>query len=278
MLPHPARDANKYTRGTVLVVGGSADYPGAPVLAAQAAARAGAGYVRLAVPQGVAPAARAHLLSIPVTPCTQVAGTFDLIAAREVRDAGAKSGAFVIGPGLTTRAGAVEFLSHVLLGLEKPVVLDADALNIVAAHPELLDGCDGLATVITPHEGEAARLLGHAVGNRQDAARELAERYGCTVVLKGPRTLVADRSGLCLACPAGGPELAKAGTGDVLAGMVGAFVAQGLEALEAAALAVYLHGRAGALAARRSSVLSVMPEDVVDFIGPAVGELAGLAE
>lgn len=272
-LPGLASDANKYTRGTVLVAGGSAAYPGAAILAARAASRAGAGYVRLAAPQDAAAVAQHHLCSIPVSACSQQDGALCADAAAEVLAAGGKSNVFVVGPGLTRTQGAEAFLCTLLAQLDKPVVLDADALNILAAHPELSEHLTPGKAILTPHEGEAARLLGHAVEDRAGCVRELAGRYRATVVLKGPKTLIGAVSGTLYECDNAGPELAKAGTGDVLAGIIGALVAQGAPALEAAALAVYLHGSAGKLAARRVSAYAVTPEDVVESIGPAVLEL-----
>ena len=273
LVPRPAADTHKYARGSVLVVGGSSHYPGAPVLAALAAQRAGAGYVRLAMPQAAAAIAQTHVLSIPVSSCSQEEGAFAPGAAEDVLRAGAKSTVFVVGPGLTTSPHAVGFVERLFSQLDALLVADADVLNIVAERPWLWERLAGRVNILTPHEGEAARLLGHAVDDRLAAAHELAQRFGAVAVLKGPRTLVASPDGQCSVCVEGGPELAKAGTGDVLAGMVGALAAQGLPASNAAALAVYLHARAGALAARQHSVLGVTPEDVIAHIGPAVREL-----
>lgn len=276
-LPVLDTHANKYTRGTVLVAGGSQEYPGAAILAARAASRAGAGYVRLAAPQDAAIVARNHLCSIPVTSCTQQDGAMCAAAAAEVLTAGVKSDVFVVGPGLTRVPAAADFLEQLLAGAKASVVLDADALNLLADYPQLATCLSSQTIVLTPHEGEAARLLGRRVANRLGDAAELAERFGCVVVLKGPCTIVTDGKAT-VECRNAGPELAKAGTGDVLAGMVGAFVAQCDNALEAAALAVYLHGSAAKLAASRLSALSVVPEDVIDWIGPAVVELTSVSK
>ena len=127
--------------------------------------------------------------------------------------------------------------------------------------------------ILTPHEGEAARLLGRKIANRNEDALQIARDYEATVVLKGPETLVATPLGELRAVAEGGPELAKAGTGDVLGGMVASFLAQGLDALDAATLAVSVHGRAGRVAACELSVHAVMPEDIICKIGSVLLDL-----
>lgn len=271
----PAHDANKYTRGGLAMVGGCRDYPAAPIMAALASARAGAGYTRLFVPEDAADTARAHLLSIPVAPCAQApCGALDASSVPDVLQRAAKMRALVLGPGMGHSASAVEFLKRLLdelrtAGDRRPLLFDADALNILAADPRLKASRAGRVDVLTPHEGEAARLLGRPVRDRLADARALAREFGGVVVLKGPRTLVVACDGRACCCEEGGPELAKAGTGDVLAGIIGAFLAQGLDPYDASCLGVFVHGRAGALAARELSVMSVMPEDIIDSIGSA---------
>lgn len=272
LVPCPAHDANKYTRGTVGVVGGSAAYPAAPILAAQAAARCGAGYVRLVTVEGAAACAHAHLLSIPVTACAQGdAGTLCQASAAQAANALAKSDVVIVGPGMGTGDDAERFLAE--LPQDRPTLFDADALTLIARRRDLLARPVLAPRILTPHEGEAARLLGRAVASRNDDAIELARSYEAVVVLKGPGTLVATPAGELRCVAQGGPELAKAGTGDVLAGMIAAFVAQGLDAFDAATLGVYVHARAGARAARELSVHAVMPEDIISGIGPVLLDL-----
>lgn len=272
LLPRPASDANKYSRGTVGVVGGSAAYPGAPILAAQAASRCGAGYVRLVTPHDCVPVAHAHLLSIPVTGCESgLEGTFCDPSAPQAVEALGKSDVLLVGPGMGTSDDVVRFLRA--LGQDRPMVFDADALNVIARNCDLLACPAAHPRILTPHEGEAARLLGRAVVNRNEDAVELARAYDATVVLKGPETLVATPAGGLRCIAQGGPELAKAGTGDVLGGMVAAFWCQGLDAFDAATLAVYVHGRAGSRVARELSVHALMPEDIISEIGPVLLEL-----
>ncbi len=284
LLPRLDKDANKYTRGRVVVVGGSHEYPGAAVLAAMASARCGAGYTRLCVPKGVAAAAHAHLVSVPVHECPGSGGFFSAGAVEDVIERVAACDALVVGPGMGACAGPASFLKGLVFragadgghpgARETPTVFDADALNIIAQDADVLEGRKSCVNVLTPHEGEAARLLGREVNDREADALELASRFNAVVVLKGPGTVVADPSGAFFVDETGGPELAKAGTGDVLGGMVAAFMAQGLEPFDASCLAVHLHSASGARAAAGTSALSVLPEDVVDEIGPAILALA----
>lgn len=272
MVPFPAQDANKYSRGTVGVVGGSADYPGAPVMAATAAAQSGAGYVRLVTTRDAAPSARAHLLSIPVSACEQGSeGTLCEPSLAQARHDLEKSKTLLIGPGMMACADTMHFLRGLLQ--DRPMVLDADALNLLAQDPSILPVPAKYPRILTPHAGEAARLLGRAVANSHEDALQLARDFDAVVVLKGPETLIATPSGELRLVNEGGPELAKAGTGDVLAGMIAGFLCQGLDAFDAASLGVFVHARAGELAAQGLSIQAVMPEDIINSIGLALLEL-----
>ncbi len=295
LVPVPAADANKYTRGCLLVVGGCDAYRGAPVMASLAAQRSGAGYVRLATAPAAAQSAQSRLLSATVASLpVNSAGYLNADALPQLEELAGKASAVLVGPGLGNVPDTAELLwamleSSVLGPL--PWLMDADALNIAAADVERLARLRAnRVTVITPHEGEAARLLGRNVQGRVPDALELSRICGATVVLKGPRTLVADaaatapttaaapaaaRSAALFRIESGGPELAKAGTGDVLAGIIAALLAQGLSSVDAACLGVYLHGTSGALAACAQSVVGALPEDVIDNIGRAVLALQG---
>lgn len=269
LIPYPARDANKYSRGTVGIVGGSASYPGAPILAARAAACCGAGYVRLVTTRDAATCAHAHLISIPVSSCDQgLEGTLCATSLVQVREDLAKSQVILIGPGMGATDDTERFMAN--FPQDRPMVFDADALNLIARNHALLEMPACYPRILTPHEGEAARLLGREIANRNEDALQLACEYEAIVVLKGPETLIATPAGNLRAIVEGGPELAKAGTGDVLGGMIAAFLAQGLDAFDAATLAVFVHGRAGRVAARELSVQAVMPEDIICKIGPVL--------
>lgn len=273
LIPHVSSDANKYSRGTVGVVGGCAQYPGAPVLACEAAARSGAGYVRLVTPRDAALCARSHLLSVPVSACAQNEdGCFCACSFEDAHDALKKSRAILVGPGMGVSDDAERFLEALLACSDlqdRPLVCDADALNIIARNPRVLPASREAELVLTPHDGEAARLLGRCLNNRVEDACELAKQFGATLVLKGPETIIATWSGSVRVMNAGGPELAKAGSGDVLAGILAALMAQGLNGLDAASLGTQVHADAARLALGKLGIQAVLPEDIISYIGPA---------
>lgn len=258
----PPRDAaaHKGTFGTVLVVGGSEGMAGAPALAARAAFRAGAGKVVVAAPDAVR--AVVHGLSAEAT------------TAPESQDPGAYS-ALAVGPGLGRDGTAVNRLDAAM-SAPVPSVFDADALNLVGPEPERFANRTA-PTILTPHPGEAARLLGvstaEIASDREGTARELARRSRSVVVLKGYRSLVADPEGGVTTVLAGNPGMATGGAGDVLTGVVAAFLARGLRARDAAAAGAWLHGAAGDLASERLGMESLSAGDLVDALPAAWGLL-----
>jgi hydroxyethylthiazole kinase-like uncharacterized protein yjeF len=277
LLPLPAPADHKNVRGRVLVVAGSRAYPGAAILATYGAQRMGAGYVTLAVPESAVSTAHAHLVSAVVVGMPE--DTSHAFASRDVDrvlDIAGEYDAVVLGPGLTVARGAVMLARTLVARLEMPLVIDADALNALVDVTGLL--VDRAApTVITPHPGEAARMLGAATedvqADRLSAASRLAlGKTAC--VLKGAGTVVAVEGRVVLNT-SGSPALATAGTGDVLAGMVGTLLAQGLAPLEAGALAAYVHGRAGEAAAESLTPICVRAEDVAEHVPMAVADLLG---
>ncbi len=275
VLPRPARAAHKSERGRVLVVAGSLAFPGAAVLAAWGAQRMGAGYVTVAVPESALHAVHSKLVSavavgLPENP----SHTFASRAEETLIELSGDHDAVVVGPGLTLARGAVLLTRRLVKELQRPLVIDADGLNA------LVDATDSIAqreavTVITPHPGELGRLLGMSTAevqaDRLSCASKLASPH-CACVLKGARTLISDGSRTVVNMT-GGPALASAGTGDVLAGMVGTLLAQGVAPLGAGALAVYIHGLAGDLAASKLTEVCVTAEDVPNAIPYAVAEL-----
>jgi hydroxyethylthiazole kinase-like uncharacterized protein yjeF len=277
LLPLPAIDAHKDSRGRVLVIAGSATYPGAAVLAAKGAQKAGAGYVTLAVPQAVVPAAHAHLLAAPVVGLPQgKTHAFSSAAAAKLLDLAREHDAVVIGPGLTLADGAVATARTIVAQVDVPLVIDADALNALV-DAEGLIASRAAPTVLTPHPGELGRLLGmrgaDVQADRLAACARLATP-SCAVVLKGAGTVISCGTRQVINT-SGTPALATAGTGDVLAGMTGALLAQGLGPLQAAALGAYLHGRAGEAAAAALTPMCVTAEDIPDFLPVAASDLLG---
>lgn len=243
-LARPAGPAmHKGDAGRVLIAGGSPGREGAAVLSAVGAMRAGAGYVYLAGPAGVMQRA-AHL---PEVLCLQVGDKWVGRLGRELLEAGPYS-AIATGPGLGTSGGARAFLHDLLEEWSGPLVIDADGLNLLADYDDLRRLLSD-HHVLTPHPGEAARLLGTTAdevqADRAGAIRRLVEQTGATVVLKGAGTLINAPQMPTLLCPVAAPSLAVAGSGDVLTGMICALLARGLDAIEAACLGVFAHGRAG---------------------------------
>ncbi|WP_067970123.1 bifunctional ADP-dependent NAD(P)H-hydrate dehydratase/NAD(P)H-hydrate epimerase [Mycolicibacter icosiumassiliensis] len=229
--PAPGPRDDKYTQGVTGILAGSATYPGAAILCAGAAVAATSGMVRYA---GSADA--------------QVVSHWPEVVAAPSPAAAGKVQAWAVGPGLGTGEQAATALWFAL-GTDLPVIVDADALTILAAHPSLVADRNA-PTVLTPHAGEYARLAGHPPGpDRVGAARELADRFGATVLLKGNVTVVADPSGPVYLNPAGGSWAATAGSGDVLSGIIGALLASGLPPAQAAAAAAFVHTRAAAASA-----------------------------
>ncbi|MEZ4472139.1 MAG: NAD(P)H-hydrate dehydratase [bacterium] len=259
-------DAHKGDLGHVLAVAGSPGRTGAARLVVEAAQRAGAGLVTVALPSAAHPLlapALCEAMYLDAFPGTDVeAAAAALLAEIATRDA------VVLGPGMPTTPFAGEVLRALLPRLARPAVLDADALNHLGPRPEQLRGLPAL--VITPHPGEAARLLGSTAAqvqaDRLGAATTLAERTGAVTVLKGAHTLVASPGGSLALCPAGNPGMATAGMGDVLAGVIGALLARGLDPEAAARAGVLWHARAGDRARAHRGEGALIARDVVDAL------------
>lgn len=273
-LPPLSPDANKYSRGKLVVVAGSARYPGAACLAACAAQRAGAGYVQVMCDPRSVPVVQACRSSL-VAMSWEGLRASDLPSAKPGRPA-----ACVVGPGFDGVDNAQRELSLKVARLaQAPALVDGGALSAFASAEGRMIGesraAEGLATVLTPHAGEAARLAKAARIEglvEGELASALARAYRCIVVLKGPDTFVSDGERTALvAC--GTPALAKAGTGDVLAGIAGALLAQGAPAFEASVLAAHLHAQAGCACEGRMPARCVVPEDVIEAIPAAIANL-----
>ena len=245
LVPRKRAEDSKYSSGSVLVVGGAAGMTGAACLAAEAALRADAGYVAVAVPEPSLPVVEATLLEPVKLTWADAAGAAE------------KAGALAIGPGLGRDTAAKELRDELLSAGRQALVLDADALH------ELQPGEWGERAVLTPHAGELGRLLDESSdwvdAHRLEAARRGAERFGCVCLLKGADTIVAAPGQGVLVSLAEAPGLATAGTGDVLTGILAAFLAKGLEPRHAAAAAAAAHG----LAARRLPQRGLIASDVV---------------
>ena len=271
-------ESHKWSVGGVYVVAGSAGMTGAARLTSRAALRAGAGIVVAGLPgpggPGVSPviaaAARAPgdeiiTRSLPAT----ADGALDESASKEVLDGLERFRCAVVGPGLGRAEPTVAAVRRLAGEAPVPVVLDADGLNAFDGEVTLL-ATRPAPTLLTPHDGEYSRLAGEPAGtDRVAAVRRLAARSGCVVLLKGSRTVIADPDGQAAINTTGGPWLATAGTGDVLAGMLGAFVARGTPVFEAAASGAFLHGRSADVAGHAGLVAG----DLIDALPAVLGAL-----
>jgi hydroxyethylthiazole kinase-like uncharacterized protein yjeF len=253
-IPRRRADQNKYTAGTVLLVGGSRGLTGAPCLAAEAAFRADAGYVAVAVPDSTLAVFEQRLLEAVKLPCPEDDGKISPRAVEPIVEFAAKAGALALGPGLGRGRGPNEVVRRLLEELDRPAVVDADGLYD-------LEPFDRSApTVLTPHEGELARLLGEesewVAAHRLEAVRRAAERFGCVCLLKGADTLIAAPGQGVLVSALGTPALATAGSGDVLTGIVAAFLAKGVEPRLAAAAAAAAQQLASTLIPQSGAIAS----------------------
>ena len=284
LLPARPSDAHKGTFGRVLVIAGSSRYPGAAVLAARGAYRAGAGLVTIAAPESIA----LHLISaVPEATLLPLPehdpGVISGVAAWEMVRAELSSvDAVVLGCGFGQHDHSGVFVRNFLISEEVAavhgVVVDADGLNLLAADMSVLPNAVA-PVVLTPHPGEMGRLTGlsndEVQQQRLKLARDCAAEWNCHVVLKGANTVVATPDNRARVSEVAQPALATAGTGDVLSGAIGALLAQGLAPFEAATLGVYLHGEAGNRAARARGTIGVTASDVADQLAMASRSLAG---
>lgn len=267
--PRRTREGSKFTSGTVLVAGGARGLAGAPAMAAMAAQRAGAGYVQVAVPAPAEATLSLRLLEAMTRGLPDRDGAHTPEGVEELAAMAERAGAVVLGPGLGRAEPAVAFAREAARSLDVALLIDADGLNAHAGELESLR--DRTApTVLTPHAGELGRLLDRdssEVGeHRLACAREAAERSGAVVLLKGDDTIVAAPGGPVAVSPGATPALATAGTGDVLSGLIGALLAKGMDAFEAAALGTLAHVRAGFAAAERHGADHVIAGDVIEAL------------
>lgn len=262
----PDRDprGHKGDYGRLLLLCGSRGYTGAAALAAMGALRCGAGLVFLGVPESIYAIEAVKLTEPVVFPLLDREGMFAAEAAEQIKERLGRMDAVLIGPGLGQSDGTFAVLRCVLECFSGPVIVDADGINLLVQHKDILRGRTGI-TILTPHEGEAARLLGRAVTDRQTDALLLARELGAILVLKGHQTLITD--GEVVFCnPTGNPGMAVGGSGDVLAGMIAGLLGQKLSALDAAACAVWLHGAAGDLCAREMGQYAMLPTDYLEVL------------
>ncbi|HSL00212.1 MAG TPA: NAD(P)H-hydrate dehydratase [Rubrobacteraceae bacterium] len=277
VIPRTAQPAHKYSAGALLVVSGSRSTTGAPVMVVRGAQRAGCGIVFLATSEGAAPAVDLALVEALVYGVPEDdEGYMGSGALEAILDHAGRATALAVGPGMGIGEEGRRLVEGILGETEAPVILDADAITNLA-------GTDALAkrtapTIVTPHAGELGRLLGSGAkevsARRLASATEAAEQNGCCVLLKGSDTLVVEGERATVNST-GNVALATAGTGDVLAGVIGALLSRGMDAFEAARAGAWVHGRAAELWLEASGwpAESLVATDILSFVPPAVGEL-----
>jgi hydroxyethylthiazole kinase-like uncharacterized protein yjeF len=268
-------DSHKGTYGHVAIVAGSVGLTGAATLAAMGALRIGTGLVTVLVPESLNDIMEVKLTEAMTIPVPEgKARAFGMASLDKVLEYVNKWDSAVIGPGFGRDEDTIEFTLKLIRKLTKPAIIDADALYAVSRDLSVLKKCKA-PLVITPHPGEMATLLGttsdQVQSNRLETARSFAKEHGVTVVLKGAGTVIAEPDGSAFINTTGSPGMATGGTGDVLSGMIGGLLAQGSG--HAANAAVYLHGRAGEIAAEKLGEAAMIASDVADSIGKAIQEV-----
>lgn len=264
LLPVRPRKAHKGDFGKLLLICGSRGFTGAAELAAKAAARMGAGLVFVGVPASVYPIVAAKLTEPMAFPLPDEGGQLSMAAIPEILHHLEGKDACLIGCGLGRGAGSFEAVRAVLRHAKCPVVLDADGINVLSGHMDILRGA-ACPVILTPHEGEFLRMGGDLSRSRLHGAISLHRQTGATVLLKGHRTLICGKEG-CYRNTTGNPGMAKGGSGDVLAGMITALLGFGLRPLQAAALGAWLHGRAGDLCAKALGEYAMLPSDLIQAL------------
>ncbi|MDF0642889.1 MAG: NAD(P)H-hydrate dehydratase [Nitrospira sp.] len=270
-LPRRRTSAHKGTFGHVGIIAGSVGKTGAAALAAQAALRTGAGLVTVAAPTSVNDVLEAKLLEAMTVPFPETeARTLSRDSLDPLIRFIRSKTAVAVGPGLSTHNETVELVRSLVKHLDRPSVMDADALTALAGQSYLLAGCR-VTPILTPHPGEMARLESGATAQSVNADRigtasRFARQAGVILVLKGARSVIARPDGVVAICPTGNPGMATAGTGDALTGMTVGLLAQGLPPWEAACAAVYIHGMAGDLASNRLGEAGMLARDVIEQI------------
>lgn len=263
ILPDRKIDAHKGDFGKILLLCGSEGYTGAAYLAAMGALRSGAGLVFLGVPESIYQIEAVKLNEAIVFPLPDEDGKLSAAAIPEILQRLPQMDAVLIGPGLGQSDGTFQMVKAVLEQADCPVVLDADGINLIASHKDIVRGRTS-PTVLTPHGGEFARLGGDA-NDRRAAAEAMARDLSCIMLLKGHGTVITDGCTTYIN-PTGNPGMAVGGSGDVLAGIITALLGLGIEPLEAGACGAWLHGAAGDICAETIGQYGMLPTDMVNVL------------
>jgi NAD(P)H-hydrate epimerase len=274
-IPRRGRESTKFAAGSVLVCGGSTGLTGAPSMAAESAMRAGAGYVTALVPGSLNLVFEARLLEVMTVPLPDEGGSLTVDALAVVIERCQRADALVLGPGFGREDAALDLARRIAREAPVPLLLDADGLNAHAGQLQALAQREAPA-VLTPHAGELARLLetdsGAVAAKRLETVRRAASAAESVVLLKGDDTLVASPDGRVGVNRGGASALATAGTGDVLSGVIGAFLAKRMDAFEAACAGTLVHARGGRLAARELGPEGVIASDVIGRLPAALSD------
>ena len=260
--PSRKQNTHKGDYGRVLILAGAEGYTGAPALAAKAALRTGAGLIFTGVPRCVYPIVASKLDAPMVFPLSDQDGKLSMAALPAILDKLEKADACLLGPGLGRSVQSDRLVLEVIRQCRCPLVLDADGINAVAGHMDVLRGAV-CPVILTPHEGEFRRLTQVSEADRITGAQRFARETGCIVLRKGHETVITDGDRTYVN-RTGNPGMATGGSGDVLAGMIAALLGQGISPLEAAAAAAWLHGRAGDLAAKKLGQYAMGPNDLLE--------------
>lgn len=264
LLPDRDLDAHKGNFGKILLLCGSRGFTGAAALAAMGALRSGAGLVYLGVPESIYAIEAVKLLEPVVFPLSDEGGMLSARSIGDIKGRLPEMDAVLVGPGLGRSPGTRAVVQAVLESFEGPVVLDADGINVLSGHTDILRG-RAAPTVVTPHEREFTRIGGKMRGDRVEDARLLAEELGVIVLLKGHETVITDGV-TCYLNTTGNPGMAVGGSGDVLAGLIVSLLGQGIAPMEAAACGAWLHGAAGDDCARRLGQYGMLPSDMLEAL------------
>ena len=261
LLPDRPVNSHKGDYGRILLLCGSRGYTGAAALAAMGALRSGAGLVYLAVPESIYEIEAVKLTEPVISPLPDENGTFAVTAGKQVLSLLDNKDAVLIGPGIGQSEGSYAVVRTVLEAFSGTVVLDADGINVMNAHKDILRDRTS-PTILTPHAGEFLRFGGILAEERAASAAAMARNLGVIVLLKGHETVITDGK-RCYRNPTGNPGMATGGSGDVLAGIITSLLGQGIPPLEAAACGAWLHGAAGDICAKEIGQYGMLPSDML---------------
>ncbi len=271
--------SHKGTYGHLLVLGGSSGKGGAAATASLSALRVGTGLVTLAVPESINVSIETNILEVMSIPLPETdKGSMDISAKDIIIESLRDKSAILIGPGISTHPNTIELLLAVIPDIKIPIVIDADGLNCLSGHLDILKNLKG-PVIITPHPGEMSRLTGRSVNevqaDRIGMAQGFSSDYSVVVVLKGAGTIIAFPDGKIFINPTGNPGMATAGTGDVLSGMIAGLIAQKIPSLEASKAAVFFHGLVGDLVSQKKGQIPLIASDLIDEIPSILGNSKG---